>query len=128
LRQIQGQRFFQDHHVDALSKLRTDQILRKRNAALCAGHGRHEQGLQTDEHQYAVELRHAGAAVNVRRMHHGIDDECPDVGDAGGQQSGQQRQQRQCDAQRPVGGPDEFERATAIGKHAQESARIGALA
>src|SRR3569833_2510294 len=48
--QIEGQRLFENHHVDALSDLRTHQGLTLRQAALSRSDGGDEDALEHHEH------------------------------------------------------------------------------
>ena len=72
---------------------------------------------------HADEAQHASRPMpgEVAGRDHGIDDLRANKGDAGRQQTGQQRQQRQRDQQRSIGAPDQVDRAAAVAKDAKEA-------
>ena len=51
MRELERQRLFQDHHVDALAELRAQQRLAQRDAALRARERGDQQTFGDDEHQ-----------------------------------------------------------------------------
>ncbi len=67
LRQIQRQRFFEDHDVDALPELRAQQRLRERDSALGHGRERHQQRLESDVRSHVGECHGAGPPMAGRR-------------------------------------------------------------
>ncbi len=117
MRQIQRQRFFQDHDVDALTQLRAQQRLRERNPALRHGGGGDQQRFEGDIAHHIVEVGRAGALMQIGGVNHGIDDLRADVGDARRQHAGNQREHGESDAQGLVGAPHQPERAAAVVEH-----------
>jgi hypothetical protein len=129
LPQVKRQRLFQYHDVDTLAQLRAQQRLGKRDAALCHGGGGDQYGLECHILHHLGERRCAGRAVQFGGMDDGIDDLRTDIGDRRGQYAGNQREYGEGDAERFVGGPDQVQRAAAIGEYSEQAApqpaRIG---
>ena len=90
VRQLQRQRFFQDHDVDALAEQGAQQRLARRNAALAAATSDDDARFEHDQPQHALR-------VGVRRVHggdHAVDNQLADVGNRGRQHAGDDGQQR----------------------------------
>ena len=68
---------------------------------------------------FGFEAEHYDLSMQIGGMDDRIDDLRADVGDRRRQHAGHQREQGEHDAERFVGGPDELERAAAVGEHAE---------
>ncbi len=79
-------------------------------------------GFERDQEHHAAERRRAGAAMQLGRMDHGVDDQRAHKGDAGGQDAGEHREPGERDGKRLVGGPDQQQGAAAVFEQADESA------
>ena len=128
VRQLQGQRLFQDHHVHALAQLRPQQRLAQRDAALRAGHGHHKHGFERDQPEHRRHRHRIARRDRAAGRDDGIDDQRTDVGDARRQQAADQGQQAQPERQAPAGAPHQFQRPPAETEYAEEaSGEITAL-
>ena len=119
MRQIECQRLFQDHDVDALPELRTQQRLAQRQATLHAGERRDQQSFEQHQAQHTLQI----VTCSVHRRYYRIDDLRAHPGNQRRQQSTGEGQQGCRDQQWPVGIPDQAYRVTAVAKYAEETAQ-----
>ena len=118
--QLQGQRLFQDHHVDALPHQRPQQRLAGRRCRAGAGDQRHHPCLGGDEQQHVAGVGAAGLLVLRHRRDHAVDDQLADPGHRRRQHPGDQGQQGEDQRQPPAGRPDQLQGAAAVAEHVEK--------
>jgi hypothetical protein len=107
--QVERERLREDHFVDALSQLRTQQRLASRQAALGSRKSRDEQALERDVTQHIVKIGDAAALMCIHGRNDGVHDQGAHPCDAGWQYAGEQRQRGKSNGELATGGPDQVE-------------------
>ncbi len=123
VREAQGERLLQDHHVDPLPHQRPQERLAGGDAALGGGEGGYNPRLHGNEEQDPPGLGGAGLPVHLHGGDHRVDDQLPHPGRRRRQHPGRQSQQRQPESQAAAGRPDQLQRPAAVAEDADEAPR-----
>jgi hypothetical protein len=107
--EIERQRLLENHLVHALAELRAQQRLAGRESALRRGHRGDEYGLEHHVAEHRSEIGGARTAARGQGSHHRIDDLRAHPGDPGGQDSREEREQREGDREPPARRPDKVQ-------------------
>ena len=116
-REVQGQRFFEDHFVHALSEERAKELLARGEAPLSQGEKRDETKLDGDPGQ---RLPLVFCGPGLRGAYHRIDDELADPRGAGWKDARNQAEQPEREAQTATGRPHQRHAVLELSKHAEQ--------
>jgi hypothetical protein len=128
LRQTQRQGFLEDHLVHALTQAHAQQGLAEADAALAGCEHGHQYAFDADEPQSGRIGDRAAGLVISDQLNDRVDDELADIGDAGGQDAGQNGQRAEAYRQAAVRRPDEDDGPSAVIEQIEEIPPSGRLA